>query len=84
MISAAEKFKQTPKKTKFWKEKSVEDVITLGPMARAILVLTKGTTQNGESKEGGHILINFLFKIPLNQNTNNRDHNKNSTINNKR
>jgi hypothetical protein len=53
-------------------------------MARAILVLTKGTTQNGESKEGGHILINFLFKIPLNQNTNNRDHNKNSTINNKR
>jgi hypothetical protein len=26
-------------KTRFWKEKSVEDVITLGPMAQATLVI---------------------------------------------
>jgi hypothetical protein len=26
-------------KTRFWKEKSVEDVVTLGPAARATLVL---------------------------------------------
>jgi hypothetical protein len=26
------------KNTKFWKEKSVEDVVTLGPMAHATLV----------------------------------------------
>jgi hypothetical protein len=25
-------------KTRFWKEKSVEDVVTLGPMAQAALV----------------------------------------------
>jgi hypothetical protein len=25
-------------KTRFWKEKSVEDIITLGPMAQATLV----------------------------------------------
>jgi len=28
-------------KTKFWKEKSVEDVVTLGPMAQATLVRCK-------------------------------------------
>ncbi len=28
-------------KARFWKEKSVEDVVTLGPMAQAILVYTK-------------------------------------------
>jgi hypothetical protein len=26
-------------KTRFWKEKSVEDVVTLGPMAKATLVI---------------------------------------------
>ncbi len=26
-------------KTRFWKEKSVEDVVTLGPMAHATLVV---------------------------------------------
>ncbi len=26
-------------KTRFWKEKSVEDAVTLGPMAQAILVM---------------------------------------------
>jgi hypothetical protein len=30
-------------KTKFWKEKSVEDAITLGPMAHATLVSLKYT-----------------------------------------
>jgi hypothetical protein len=28
-------------KTRFWKEKSVEDVVSLGPMAQGILVYTK-------------------------------------------
>ncbi len=40
MISAAEnsgKFQ----KPRFWKEKSVEDVVTLGPMAQATLVSVK-------------------------------------------
>jgi hypothetical protein len=64
VISAAESSNKL-QKTRFWKEKSVEDMITLGPMAQAMLVLTKGRTQNGESKEGGHILINYLFKIQL-------------------
>jgi hypothetical protein len=27
-----------PKKTRFWKEKSIEDVVTLGPTAQATLV----------------------------------------------
>jgi hypothetical protein len=34
MISTAENSNKF-QKTKFWKEKSVEDVITLGPMAQA-------------------------------------------------
>jgi hypothetical protein len=29
------------KKTKFWKEKSVEEVVTLGPMAQATIVKIK-------------------------------------------
>ncbi len=37
MISAAENSNKL-KKTRFWKEKSVEDVITLGPTAQATLV----------------------------------------------
>ncbi len=28
-------------KPRFWKEKSVEDVVTLGPMAQATLVVSK-------------------------------------------
>ncbi len=31
-------------KTKFWKEKSIEDMITLGPIAEATLVLTLSNT----------------------------------------
>ncbi len=37
VISATEN-SNTFQKTRFWKEKSVEDVVTLGPMAQAILV----------------------------------------------
>ncbi len=38
MISAAENSNKF-QKTKFWKEKSVEDVVTLGPTTQATLVL---------------------------------------------
>jgi len=31
-------------KTRFWKEKSVEDVITLGPTANALLAANEATT----------------------------------------
>ncbi len=31
LISGAENSNKFPKKTRFWKEKSVEDVVTLGP-----------------------------------------------------
>jgi hypothetical protein len=31
-------------KTKFWKEKSVENVVTLGPTAQATLVLMKSSS----------------------------------------
>ncbi len=37
VISAAENSNKF-QKTRFWKEKSVEDVVTLGPMAHATLV----------------------------------------------
>ncbi len=37
VISAAENSNKFPK-PRFWKEKSVEDVITLGPTAQATLV----------------------------------------------
>ncbi len=37
MISAAENSNKS-KKTRFWKEKSLEDVVTLGSMAQATLV----------------------------------------------
>jgi hypothetical protein len=39
VISAAENSNKFPK-TRFWKEKSVEDVVTLGPTAQATLVPT--------------------------------------------
>jgi hypothetical protein len=38
MISAPENSNKF-QKTRFWKEKSVEDVVTLGPTAQATLVL---------------------------------------------
>jgi hypothetical protein len=37
VISATESSNKFPK-TRFWKEKSVEDVVTLGPTAEATLV----------------------------------------------
>jgi hypothetical protein len=37
VISAAENSNEF-QKTRFWKEKAVEDVVTLGPMAQATLV----------------------------------------------
>jgi hypothetical protein len=40
VISAAENSNKF-QKTRFWKEKSVEDMVTLGPTAQAILVLMK-------------------------------------------
>ncbi len=42
VISAAENSNKFQKTRFFWKEKSVEDVVTLGPMARAKLVSLKG------------------------------------------
>jgi hypothetical protein len=41
VISAAENSNEF-QKTRFWKEKSVEDVVTLGPTAQATLVSLKG------------------------------------------
>jgi hypothetical protein len=38
VISAAENSNKF-QKTRFWKEKSVEDVVTLGPMAYSTLVV---------------------------------------------
>jgi hypothetical protein len=40
MISATENSNKF-QKTRFWKEKSVEDVLTLGPTAKATLVYIK-------------------------------------------
>jgi len=40
VVSAAENSNNFLK-TRFWKEKSVEDVVTLGPTAQAILVHVK-------------------------------------------
>jgi len=40
VISAAENSNKF-QKTRFWKEKSVEDMVTLGPTAQATLVLAK-------------------------------------------
>jgi hypothetical protein len=40
VISAAENSNEF-QKTRFWKEKSVEDVVTLGPTAQATLVIIK-------------------------------------------
>ncbi len=43
LISAAENSNKF-QKTRFWKEKSVEDVVTLGPTAQAKLVIVKWTS----------------------------------------
>jgi len=47
-------------KTRFWKEKSVKDVVTLGPMAQTTLVLHSFTSLDSI------ILLSFkLFKATL-------------------
>jgi hypothetical protein len=38
VISAAENSNKIPKNQRFWKEKSVEDVVTLAPRAHATLL----------------------------------------------
>jgi hypothetical protein len=40
-VISASKNSNTFQKTRFWKEKSVEDVVTLGRMAQATLVFLK-------------------------------------------
>jgi hypothetical protein len=42
MISTPKNSNKFPK-TRFWKEKSVEEVVTLGPMAQATLVKLKNS-----------------------------------------
>jgi hypothetical protein len=55
VISAAENSNKFPKKTRFWKEKSVEDVVTLGPMAQAhTLVLYKTRITPNVTKWANH------------------------------
>ncbi len=41
VISVTENSNKFPKKTRFWKEKSVEDVVTLGPTAQVTLIYIK-------------------------------------------
>jgi hypothetical protein len=52
VISAAENSNKF-EKTRFWKEKSVEDVVTLGPTAEATLV--------GDEREGD-FTDNFIIQ----------------------
>jgi hypothetical protein len=44
---ASENSNKSPK-TKFWKEKSIEDVVKLGPMAHATIVWMKGSCRKDE------------------------------------
>jgi hypothetical protein len=46
VISAVENSNKFPK-TKFWKEKSAEDMVTLGPTAQAMLAIMKQTVLLG-------------------------------------
>jgi hypothetical protein len=55
-------------KTKFWKEKSVEDVITLGPIAHATLVLTM--SNNSWVSTAGYVGKAFLFVCLASSKTN--------------
>jgi hypothetical protein len=49
VISATENSNKF-QKTRFWKEKSVEDVVTLGPTAQATLVFSKPAADGSESR----------------------------------
>jgi hypothetical protein len=57
VISAAENSNKF-QKTRFWKEKSVEDVVILGPRAHATLVFSKTAADGRELK-----FIEILFKL---------------------
>ncbi len=53
-------------KTRFWKEKSDEDVITLGPMAQATLVDMKEPINTCLFNSVIFILIQIQFDIDIN------------------
>ncbi len=70
MISATEKIQITSqKKTRFWKGKSIEDVVTFGPTAQATLVLMKlsrGTikiTQKKRKKKKPHVSCKHIERV---------------------
>jgi hypothetical protein len=54
VISAAENSNKF-QKTRFWKEKSVENVVTLGPTAQATLVNMKQPTSQHSSMIKKHL-----------------------------
>jgi hypothetical protein len=51
-------------KTKFWKEKSVEDVVILGPMAQATLVFTLDTPEWDDGLGGLRQLVPLVVFRP--------------------
>jgi hypothetical protein len=54
VISAAENLNKF-QKTRFWKEKSIEDVVTIGRMAHTTLVIFIGQPTNiFDQKDGGN------------------------------
>jgi hypothetical protein len=73
VISATENSNKF-QKTRIWKEKSVEDVVTLGPTAQATLVPTKIETCNSQDVESwANIVTTFdpdlLWNLPACANT---------------
>jgi hypothetical protein len=65
VISATENSNKF-QKTRFWKEKSVEDVVTLGPMAQATLVDMKRQINMFLLMSMIFILILIKFYIGIN------------------
>ncbi len=65
MISATENSNKF-QKTRFWKEKSVEDMVTLGPMAQATLVDMKWQINMCLLMSMIFILIQIKFYIDIN------------------
>ncbi len=62
MISAAENSNKFPKNQVFWKEKSVENVVTLvGPKAQATLVYIKTHTH---TQSLSSILLQLILQVP--------------------
>ncbi len=62
VISAAKNSNKF-QKTWFWTEKSVEDVVTLGPTAQATLVERKQSSKFSaiEVKPKSNMILNFVF-----------------------